>query len=44
MDYKERLESEKETRQFLLKFTLARETLDGGITEKMVDEENRLRS
>lgn len=43
MDDKERQERDKKNQQFLLKFTLARETLDGAITEEMIDEEIRKR-
>ncbi len=39
MDDKERQEKDKENRQFLLKFDLARETLDGAITEEDIDAE-----
>lgn len=39
MNEKERQRKEKENRQFLLKLGLARETLNGAITEEMVDEE-----
>ncbi len=43
MDDKERQERDKKNRQFLLKFALARETLDGAITEEMIDAEIRKR-
>lgn len=39
MNDKERQERDKENRQFLLKFDLARETLDGAITEADIDAE-----
>lgn len=39
MSDKERQEKDKENRQFLLKFDLARETLDGAITEADIDAE-----
>ena len=39
MNDKERQERDKENRQLILRFDLARETLDGAITEAMINEE-----